>query len=709
MDSISYTKAFAESDWIKVSLENKFATDKDIDELYDDDPATPEISDYSSNESPVYSLTIPGTEHNFGSKFIALTLVFIGGEYIYSNGVLGNIKFSYTIVGDDLVISSNKPFAGKTIITEGVTEIEPDVNYPLQYTGDEIDQALGRLLGTFYGDESSPGCQLVGRESYNPVNLNEVDVPGLYTAYYYNHGPSELNDYNGTSPIRMHVYVDEDFQYTGRTAMWQTITALSYSEADESTGQEAGEQLYLFYRDLNSADIDNASSDYGWAKMKLSTGATVIVNNLRTPNPNIALSANTGYYLKYLIDNDEIGSVNMLSNTGFTRDNTGWLIDKDASIVPIEESVLDFYGKKRNCVIIPPTTSTSAPVRGISIDQSKLPNINGSERDITLSFYVKTTPGVNIFAMIQLVDSQKNYLSLQEEIIENDFESDESGVYMTTVSSFVEKTVTVSDGSAIHRVSVTLNRADIFFSKHDAREVAIYFGVRGTTNNSATFYLPQLEVGRHATSWHMNWYDMWNEFDNARNINEIPVTQQMNINTIKNQQTLVFNDAEKQFIARYIATGGGGGFVAQDTPPSETELLWYCTKTGVTGGKLYLQANFYAYIDDSWSQLSYKVIQSITEPNDTTTLWINTNPNESLSGCRPYSETEPPDLCYYDTIYKKWRVVGAAPRPSFIIQEAEPKESDRDLMWIHPVTWIARVYYNNNWYPIQAVWGARNA
>lgn len=685
MSSISYTKSYAIADWTQIPT--------------------------LDSEESKYSLVISKSEHLLTNNVVALTLIFTGGEYHYSNGVLGDIRFSYTILDGDITLVTNKPFDGKTIITEGSTNIEPDVSYPLSYTGDEIDQALGRLLGTFYGDESAPGCHLVGRESYNPVNLNEITVPGMYTAYYYNHGPADLNDYNGTSPIRVHVYVDEDYKNTGKTSMWQTIISLAYADADESTGQEAGEQLFLFYRDLKDGPIDDETADYGWAKMKLSTGSTVIVNNLRTPNPNVALSAQMGYYLKYLIDNDEIGSVNMLSNTGFTKDITGWILPEDAQIHPITESVFDFYGKNRNFVLIPASSNSDGQTRGIAINQDKrsLPNINGSERDITLSFYVKTAPGTTVFAKLSLVDSAKNEINVKTMILENEFESDaETGEYMKTISSFVETTATVSSADAIARITLTLERPDIFYSSFDAREVAIYFGVIGNTESNTSIYLPQLEVGRHATSWHMHWLDMWDEFDNARYLNEIPIDEKITSKTIKDQQTIVFSEAEAQFIAKYIATGGGGGFVAQKTPPTETELLWYCTETNVYNGVNYIGSNFYAYMNNTWSQLSYKVVQSVDAPADRTSLWVNTNTNESLSGCRPYSETEPPDLCYYDNKYKKWRVVGAAPRPSFIIQASEPAEKDRDLMWIHPDTWIARVYYNNNWYPIQAVWGARN-
>ena len=649
----------------------------------------------------LYTISIPSSESGLTGDYIAWTLVQSAGEYINTNGVYGDISFKYTILNDIFVLNSNAPFDGRIILAEGTTKVEPGRSYSVDYTGDEVNKALGRLLGDAYGDDVDPGCHLIGKDSYNPVNLNTVRVPGAYTAYFYNHGPSVLNVYNGTSPIRMHVYSDEDFAGSGQTAMWQTIEALVYTEADLTTGQEAGEQLFLFYRDILHCSSDDESVDYGWSKMKLSTGSTVVVNNLKSDNQHIALSANMGRYLKHLIDTDDQGTSNLLLNSDFNNGDTGWILSSDASIIEDDNQAENMFGRPSHGILI---YTENTDYCGVATDAAYMPIINGTEKNLTASVYVRSATNATVFAQIQLCDENGEAIIQAIETTDNDYETDSESAepYAVTLSSYM--TVTSLANSNLSRITITIPRVDLFATIFSAKKVSFYFGVVG--GGEARFFHPQLELGKHPTAWHPNWYDMWFEYDNARYLNEIHLDSDVNIDTIKDQQTFVFSAEEQEFIARYIATGGGGGFVAQDDPPEETEMLWYCTKTNRSAN--YYAKNFYAYIDGSWKQLAYKVLVSPTQPDDRSTLWVNTSTSKSYSGCRPYSETEPPDLLYYDTTYGKWRVIGAARRPGFIIQREVPAAEDSDLMWIHPDTWIARVYYNNKWYPIQAVWGADN-
>ena len=658
--------------------------------------------DWGKVQDGLYTLSTPSSESGLTGEFAAWVLVLSAGEYIYADGIFGDIKFKYTVLETGCLLVSTAPFAGKIVLTEGKSYVNPGNSYSVDYTGDEINVALGRLLCDQYGAEPEPGCHVIGKDSYNPINLNTVRIPGMYTAFFYNHGPSVLNIYNGTSPIRMHVYSDEDYN-TGKKATWQTIEALIYDDGDETTGQEKSEQLYLFFRDIENCDAEDETADYGWARMKLSTGSTVVINNLKSENPHVALSANMGRYLKYLIDNDDQGSSNLLINSDYVNGDTGWIFSEDAEILIFEgtNQIENMFGRNSNGVVV---STKSDEYRGVAVDAAFMPAINGTEDYITASVYVMSPNKATVFAQLQLCDIDGNAINEHISTYDNEFETDSEGdqPITSTFNSYI--TVTSVAGSELSRIVITLPKIKLFAAQYPVKKISFYFGVTG--GGDARFYHPQLEHGRHATSWHMNWYDMWYEFDNARFLNEIPIDRDITIDTIHNQQTLVFSEAEKQFIARYIATGGGGGFVAQDEPPEHTEVLWYCTKNNSAMG--YYINNFYAYMNGSWKQLSYKVLESTTPPDDKTVLWINTSPTTSYTNCRPYSKTEPPDLMYYDTNDSKWRPVGAARRPGFIIQREVPNEADSDLMWIHPDTWIARVYYKNKWYPIQAVWGANN-
>ena len=56
-----------------------------------------------------------------------------------------------------------------------------------KFTGPEIDRALKQSLGNIYGDELKPGTRLVGEYIENPVDLNDLTIPGHYTSYFYLH------------------------------------------------------------------------------------------------------------------------------------------------------------------------------------------------------------------------------------------------------------------------------------------------------------------------------------------------------------------------------------------------------------------------------------------------------------------------------------------------------------------------------------------
>jgi hypothetical protein len=209
--------------------------------------------------------------------------------------------------------------------------------YTSRFTGSEIDAAIRRALGAEYGDTIIPGTRLVGRTSDNPIDLNELTYPGIYTAYFYRHGPRELEKLNGTTPISIMVYNDAEYSAAEAQAqensnsevedtltLRQTILSLSYA-ADTSLASsgfdEGSRVVYMFYRDFDALtasggmaylDSGAGASGYGWEKLLLSNGNLTVINNLESSSAENVLSANMGRYLKALIDGDDDGGVNLL-------------------------------------------------------------------------------------------------------------------------------------------------------------------------------------------------------------------------------------------------------------------------------------------------------------------------------------------------------------------------------------------------------------
>jgi hypothetical protein len=202
--------------------------------------------------------------------------------------------------------------------------------YTSRFTGSEIDAAIRRALGAEYGDTIIPGTRLVGRTSDNPIDLNELTYPGIYTAYFYRHGPRELEKLNGTTPISIMVYNDAEYSAAEAQAqensnsevedtltLRQTILSLSYA-ADTSLASsgfdEGSRVVYMFYRDFDALtasggmaylDSGAGASGYGWEKLLLSNGNLTVINNLESSSAENVLSANMGRYLKALIDGDD--------------------------------------------------------------------------------------------------------------------------------------------------------------------------------------------------------------------------------------------------------------------------------------------------------------------------------------------------------------------------------------------------------------------
>ena len=253
----------------------------------------------------------------------------------------------------------------------------------------------------------------------------------------------------------------------------------------------------------------------------------------------------------------------------------------------------------------------------------------------------------------------------------------------------------------------------------------MHFGIRG--EGQVRFSNLKMERGKIATDVTLSLAEMWAEFDNANFIRSIPIDLSVNLDSLESGQGLIYQTEQNEdgtissgkWIKKFIATGGGGGFVVQNTPPVSTEVLWYvhgtdnatgyCTSTSGTGVTLYHYEDAFYYYDESgvdgagWYPAEYNYTVGDNPPGNTRKMWLNTNNGK-------YSSTESPDLNYYDPNTKSWRIVGSEARPCWVIQDEEPTGADADLMWI-TTSGIASVPYKKPgtdttiWLPIQAIWG----
>jgi hypothetical protein len=287
----------------------------------------------------------------------------------------------------------------------------------------------------------------------------------------------------------------------------------------------------------------------------------------------------------------------------------------------------------------------------------------------------------------------------------------------------------------------------------EVTHIKMAFGVVG--NAAAQFKNLKLERGKIATDGAVTLAEMWTEFDNANYLRTIPIDKDVSMSNLDEKQGLVFtmkknNPAEDttrgRWIRKYLATGGGGGFVVQTTPPTETEVLWYVwpnneditsedttiidavdalnnngytTSYSSEGNILkHYKGAFYFYADNGygdfdengnpvltgagWYPAESNYAIGDTPPANIYKLWLDTDNGK-------YNQNESPDLKYYDPKWQMWRIVGAEARPCWVIQDTPPEAPDDDLMWI-TTSGIASVPYTKQdgtkiWLPIQAIWG----
>lgn len=514
--------------------------------------------------------------------------------------------------------------------------------YNSEYTGPEIDKAVGEVLGSLYGESADPGCHLIGKEQANPQNLYEVNLPGKYTILFYYDA-----DENGSIPLKNIATTPsaegEDEEYAsieGNSPIFMTVT---YS----------GNHLYqritigaaLFWRDLLDADNHN------WTYVNMGVTQTVIVDHLHSTSPNEALSGNMGRELKSMIDNLDIGNINLINNSGLARDSECWNFPTyTTGTVNISRNTNDKYFEK-------PTFHISATGYSdtdyVSIANSIMYDaVVESGVTYTASVCVKATSDIEAFIQITYLDVTKN----------------------TTVGSSTNK-VSVSANKWTRIKTSVLNATGVY--------ARVSFGIKG--NGDVLFALPKLETGSYATQWMPSYYDMWREFDNANFINEVFV----DTDDLKQFDGIFYDETEGNFINYPAATGGGGGFVPSEIEPDHHEVLWYKLDTTANRGYYYNKQT------GRWERTSLPVFyQGEEAPIDTERGWLDT---------RKSSSSVPATLNYHDDTLKKWRPVGAAPGVNWVFSETPPENTG--LIWIQTPNFIMKLWYDGAWVPIHAIWG----
>lgn len=688
-----------------------------------------------------------------------------------------------------------------------------------KYTGPEIDKAIGESLGNIYGDQLKPGTRLVGEYIENPIDLNDLTIPGQYTAYFYLHGPKQLAKLNGNTPISISVFKNTNPNETLTTgnsqepSLWQTIIALSYATTEnKAAGIEIGSVIVnFFYRDLNSSDAaleGSTTEGYGWYSSLMTSGSTTIINNLSSNNPNAALSAYMGKYLKYLIDNDDDGTTNLLpcSTAAITRYKSSkffssyWdFVDGNGDVItPEYNTERDTFHKNgsfdpvmyfnsifnSDYVRLTSTVKQNASSSYMSkLKPTHFVKIRPTDKAFTVSVYARAktiSSSISAWVEIGLYGKQSDDANskLTSSVVVNlNWETAETGqdiadlyqTYAPSVRGSAAIPVSYEAGSSSmpwYRLTATIEGVDIFYNgsyTNDtnsvvtlpiaARYVGVSFGFTingeaGTNANAIEFSNIKLERGKIATDSALTYPEMWHEFNNANYLNSTPISSAVNpssAGSLKDGQGLMYSADNGNWVNKYLAAGGGGGFVAQAYPPDmyldddnnlleydsknlndRRRLLWYVCGTGeagkceisyTEGGSQHTyecyEGAFYYFNDATgkWTACESNYHVGDTAPANKALLWLDTGSIRSNYNAA-YGEDEPADLKYYDEKYTEWRVVGAEPKPSFVISDTEPTGPDADLMWITSQGVASVPHWKDvngvktkTWLPIQAIWG----
>ncbi len=515
--------------------------------------------------------------------------------------------------------------------------------YTSEYSGPEIDEAVGKVLGDKYNESADPGCHLIGKEEANPQNLYDVQLPGKYTILFYcdyyedgdgNKIPIPLSNIASVPTLTGEV---EYASIEGNSPIFMTVTYGPTQHYQRITIGAA-----LFWRDLNSNNLN-------WTYVNMGVTQTVIVDHLHSTSASEALSGNMGRELKSIIDSLEIGNYNLISNSGLARDASCWNIPTYEN-VSIARDTNNKYGDHPTFHF---TASGYTSTDYASIANSMAydaPAIVGTT--YTGSVYVKSTTDVDVFLQITFLDNTRLVPQGAETI-------------QTTLSAGSWKRLRVSKENA------------------SGEFVRISFGIKG--NSEVLFALPKIEAGYYATQWMPSYFDMWREYDNANYINEVLV----DTDDLKHFDGLVYDEKAESYINYPVATGGGGGVVQSATAPAYPEVLWY--KYDVNANRFYI----YDAETDQWVRAFPPFFAQQDEaPADIERGWLDT---------RKASTSVPATLNYFDTKLMTWRPIGAAPGINWVFSDTPPENTG--LIWIHTPNFIMKLWYDGAWVPIHAIWG----
>lgn len=440
--------------------------------------------------------------------------------------------------------------------------------YTSEYSGSEIDEAVGRVLGHAYEESVDPGCHLIGKESANPQNLYEVTLPGKYTILFYydadENGPISLSNIASVPSLTGEA---EYASIEGNSPIFMTVTYSGNHHYQRITIGAA-----LFWRDLLNADNHN------WTYVNMGVTQTVIVDHLHSTSASEALSGNMGRELKSIIDNLEIGNYNLISNSGLVRDASCWNIPSYDSADIFRDEDFKFCGHPTfNFMTYENNTSYASIANSMAYDAPVEAGIT-----YTGSVYVKSNNDTDVFLQISFLDSTKTVIQGAETL-----------------------KITIPAGSW-KRLKVTKENTS-------GEYVRISFGVKGEA--LSLFALPKVEAGYYATQWMPSYYDMWCEFDNANYINEVLV----DTDNLMNHDGLVYIADSNSFINYPVARGGGGGVIQSALEPAYHEVLWY--RIGETAN------NFYVYDtdNDQWGRAFPSFFaQQNDAPADKERGWLDT-------------------------------------------------------------------------------------
>lgn len=572
--------------------------------------------------------------------------------------------------------------------------------YTSQYTGSELDETIRLTLGGTYRGDTGPGCHLIGDKVDMPQNLNDLSIPGKYTAYFFYNGPTGVN--NVISPICVQVYWAGQFLY-------QTITI--------------GTKFY--WRDLISGDLS-------WKMIDMGVEATKVVDDLYTDieydesADEMALSANMGAELRKMTENQEIGNVNLLDCTGelhgytgsdgMTLDNNYWVFSNSAININSELPVYDvsngsklnsksFYVNKNGYVM-----SYGSYIKGYSEFMDPY----------TASVYVK-----NINASVDSIpDSDIMYIK----IIIKDVDAGVADIVFTREYRIKDYINTTELNNGKLRLSVTINKEIFGERKIEGRETSgisngvatkstrtihVCFGFNSQEGPISTieFYHPKLEYGYYATAYNHSANDLRYWYTNCEKIYDAPINA-TSPNDFIEQDGLVYNSTTKAFIHEAVAVGGGGGFV---TCNNLSELNTNARRDKVLAFVLPTEA--------SWYDRTLYCIDPVTKE------WFRTtNPSLVAADCAvdgyypsghvvpstcgwldTSKETAqiPATLNYYSSRYGSWRTIGAMPTQIWILQENPPTDvAQQQLIWIKSSTMAPYICVNGEWRPLLTIWGA---